>query len=66
VVGLKRAGVLAALVIVADVGPLETTDADTLYSNFKVVRTEVEPGREYDQVKRGVRPLPLWLQFADD
>lgn len=49
-----------------DVGPLEPTNADTLYANFEVARAEVEPGRKYDQAARGVRPLPLWLERADD
>lgn len=49
-----------------DVGPLEPTGADTLYANFVVEWSEVEPGREYDQATRGVRPLPLRLQRADD
>jgi hypothetical protein len=46
----------------AEVGPLERTDAPTLYANYKVTRSEIEPGSPYDQVTRGVRPLRLWVK----
>ena len=48
-----------------EIGPLERTDAPTLYSNYEVTRSSVEPGRGYDQVNRGVRLLRLWVKKAE-